>query len=74
MEKEIKDLESGGGDKKEAYTKLEKMVGEKKELNLQLTDSKRDKDVLSVASQLLKDNGIKTRIIKKYLPTMNKLD
>ena len=73
VEKEIKDLESGGGDKKEAYTKLEKMVGEKKELNLQLTDSKRDKDVLSVASQLLKDNGIKTRIIKKYLPTMNKL-
>jgi len=73
VEKEIKDLESGGGDKKEAYTKLEKMVGEKKELNFQLTDSKRDKDVLSVASQLLKDNGIKTRIIKKYLPTMNKL-
>jgi len=73
VEKEIKDLESGGGDKKVAYTKLETMVEEKKELNLQLTDSKRDKDVLSVASQLLKDNGIKTRIIKKYLPTMNKL-
>ena len=73
VEKEIKDLESGGGDKKVAYTKLETMVEEKKELNLHLTDSKRDKDVLSVASQLLKDNGIKTRIIKKYLPTMNKL-
>ena len=73
IEKEIKDLESGGGDKKGAYTKLETLVGEKKELGLRLVDSKKDKDTLSVASQLLKDNGIKSRIIKKYLPIMNKL-
>ena len=64
VESEIKDLESGGGDKEEAYSKLETMVGEKKELNLQLTESKKDKDMLSVASGLLKDNGIKTRIIR----------
>jgi len=70
---EIKDLESEGADKKEAYFKLENLVGDKKELNFQLSESKKDKDVLSVASQLLKDNGIKTRIIRKYLPTMNKL-
>jgi len=70
---EIKDLESEGVDKKEAYVKLENLVGDKKELNFQLSESKKDKDVLSVASQLLKDNGIKTRIIRKYLPTMNKL-
>ena len=73
VEKEIKDLESGGGDKKEAYGKLETLVGEKKELSLQLSESKKDKDMLSVAAGLLKDNGIKTRIIKKYLPVMNKL-
>ena len=73
VEKEIKDLESGGGDKKEAYSKLETLVGEKKELSLQLSESKKDKDMLSVAAGLLKDNGIKTRIIKKYLPVMNKL-
>ena len=36
-------------------------------------ESKKDKDMLSVAAGLLKDNGIKTRIIKKYLPVMNKL-
>jgi DNA repair exonuclease SbcCD ATPase subunit len=70
---EIKDLETEGVDKKEAYVKLENLVGDKKELNFQLSESKKDKDVLSVASQLLKDNGIKTRIIRKYLPTMNKL-
>jgi DNA repair exonuclease SbcCD ATPase subunit len=73
VEKEIKDLQSGGGDKKEAYSKLETLVGEKKELSLQLSESKKDKDMLSVAAGLLKDNGIKTRIIKKYLPVMNKL-
>ncbi|ADO99236.1 recombination-related endonuclease [Cyanophage S-RIM44] len=73
VEKDIKDLESGGGDKKHAFTKLETLVEEKKELNLQLSESKKDKDMLSVAAGLLKDNGIKTRIIKKYLPVMNKL-
>ena len=73
VEIEIKDLQSGGGDKKEAYNKLEALVEEKKELNLQLSGSKKDKDMLSVAAGLLKDNGIKTRIIKKYLPVMNKL-
>lgn len=73
VDTEIKDLESDGVDKKEAYVKLENLVSDKKELNFQLSESKKDKDVLSVASQLLKDNGIKTRIIKKYLPTMNKL-
>ena len=32
-----------------------------------------DKEVLSVASTMLKDGGIKTRIIKQYVPVMNKL-
>ena len=73
VEREIKELESGGGDKKEAYSKLELQVSEKKELSSNLSESKKDKDTLSVASQLLKDNGIKSRIIKKYLPVMNKL-
>jgi len=73
VEKEIKELESGGGDKKEAYSRLETLVSEKKEVGFHLSESKKDKDMLSVAAGLLKDNGIKTRIIKKYLPVMNKL-
>ena len=32
-----------------------------------------DKSVLDVASLILKDSGIKTRIIKQYVPIMNKL-
>ena len=34
---------------------------------------KEERDCLVAAGQLLKDNGIKTRIIKRYLPVMNKL-
>lgn len=32
-----------------------------------------DKEVLSIVSSMLKDGGIKTRIIKQYVPVMNKL-
>lgn len=32
-----------------------------------------DKEVLAVVSSMLKDGGIKTRIIKQYVPVMNKL-
>ena len=33
----------------------------------------KDRQVLEVTSELLKDNGIKTRIIRQYVPIMNKL-
>ena len=73
LENEIKELEESNPDKKAEFVKLEGLVNEKKVLKKQNASLKEDKDVLSTASQLLKDNGIKTRIIKTYLPTMNKL-
>ena len=73
LEDEIKELEGSNPDKKAEFVKLEGLVNEKKVLKKQNASLKEDKDVLSTASQLLKDNGIKTRIIKTYLPTMNKL-
>jgi len=45
---------------------LKELVSKKEEL----VD---DKMVLDVASMLLKDSGIKTKIIKQYVPIMNKL-
>lgn len=33
----------------------------------------KDKEALSIASIILKDNGIKARIIKQYIPVINKL-
>ena len=68
-------------------TELSKKVGNTEEDNVKLTELKTelankeqsyqtlivDKQYLEYASTLLKDGGIKTRIIKQYLPIMNKL-
>ena len=73
IEEEIKEIEGATPDKKAEYNKLEGLLSEKKQVNQAYTESKKDRDVLEVATSLLKDSGIKTRIIKTYLPTMNKL-
>jgi len=73
IESEIKELEGSNPDKKAEFVKLEGLVKKKKELGGTQAENKKDRDTLLVASQLLKDNGIKTRIIKTYLPAMNQL-
>ena len=73
IEEEIKELEGATPDKKAEYNKLEGLLNEKKDVKKAYVDSKKESDVLNVATSLLKDSGIKTRIIKTYLPTMNKL-
>ena len=73
LEEEIRELQGDSVDKKAEYNKLETLVANKKNLSKQQASLKSDRDILTTAGQLLKDNGIKTRIIKTYLPTMNKL-
>ena len=73
VEAEIKELEGSNPDKKAEFVKLEGLISTKKNFNKDVANSKKDRDVLITASQLLKDNGIKTRIIKTYLPAMNQL-
>ncbi len=73
IDEEIKELEGATPDKKAEYSKLEGLLADKKDAKKAYTDSKKESDVLNVATSLLKDSGIKTRIIKTYLPTMNKL-
>ena len=73
IEQEIKELEGSNPDKKTEFIKLEGLVTEKKDLGAVQAENRKDRDTLLVASQLLKDNGIKTRIIKTYLPAMNQL-
>jgi len=73
IEKEIKELEETNPDKKAEFVKLEGLVTEKKDFSKTYAEYKKDRDTLLVASQLLKDNGIKTRIIKTYLPAMNQM-
>ena len=73
IEQEIKELEGSNPDKKAEFVKLEGLISEKKTLGRDIANSKKDRDVLTTAAHLLKDNGIKTRIIKTYLPAMNQL-
>ncbi len=73
IESEIAEIESGTGDKKEAFKTLEQLVSDKKTASGEVASLKKDRDVLTTAGHLLKDNGIKTRIIKTYLPTMNRM-
>ena len=73
ISKEIKELEGSTPDKKAELVKLEGLIEDKKVTKKNCAVSKKDRDVLQVATTLLKDSGIKTRIIKTYLPTMNKL-
>ncbi len=80
IQKQIKDLldqiemlRSNKSDTSESQEKLKYYQEEYLKLKKQISEIKKERDTLLAASQLLKDNGIKTRIIKRYLPVMNKL-
>ena len=68
-----KDLEASGSSIDVEATKLLEMQKDLKSVTLSLIDSKKSLDVHMTASLLLRDSGIKTRIIKKYFPVMNNL-
>ena len=72
IEGEIDELAKDNTDKKAEFEKLKILIESSNDTKTSLTNTKKDKDTLFVASKLLKDSGIKTRIIKTYLPAMNK--
>lgn len=63
--------------KSEEYAINDDTMKELEDSMISLSDEKaellRDKDALQVASIILKDTGIKARIIKQYVPVINKL-
>ena len=65
LKKSVK-VNENNEDLKLFQTDLKKYIADKEELVT-------DKGVLDVASNLLRDSGIKTKIIKQYIPVMNKL-
>jgi DNA repair exonuclease SbcCD ATPase subunit len=73
LEKEIEDLK----DSKKSTEKEEKELAEIKSTVQKQQDELRElldeKSYYEVATTLLKDTGIKTKIIKQYLPIINKL-
>lgn len=54
-------------------TEIKTLLEDQKELGLAKLELEEQKSVYDVASVLLKDSGIKTKIIKQYIPVINKL-
>ena len=73
IDEDIRKLQDSNVNQKEQFDILKTLSEQSKVIQKVISDTKEEKDCLTAASMLLKDNGIKTRIIKKYLPVMNKL-
>ena len=70
---DVETVKNSKDDNSEEYEKLKYLEKEHDDLKKQVAAVKKERTTLLAAGQLLKDNGIKTRIIKRYLPVMNKL-
>ena len=73
LDRDIGKLRDTDVNQREQFSILKSLDNQSKEIQKVISETKEEKDCLTTATQLLKDSGIKTRIIKKYLPTMNKL-
>jgi DNA repair exonuclease SbcCD ATPase subunit len=73
LDRDIRKLRDTDVNQREQFSILKSLDNQSKEIQKVISETKEEKDCLTTATQLLKDSGIKTRIIKKYLPTMNKL-
>ena len=73
VNEEIQTLNENGADVTDASKKLKKLKSDQKNLLTLKEQHSNMSSIYEVASVLLKDGGIKTTIIKKYLPIMNKL-
>jgi DNA repair exonuclease SbcCD ATPase subunit len=73
MDKELKSLKSKNFDDTNEVAELEKYHQDWKEKEKLREQYIVDKELLDVASILLKDGGIKAKIIKQYVPVINKL-
>ena len=73
MQKSIESVLVEGTEVQETKDELNQLIGEGKNHVERRKELVEDKHYLSIASTLLKDSGIKAKIIKHYLPIMNKL-
>ena len=73
QQESINQLEQDTGDIKEEKKALKEYASEFKEIEALTEELIEEKFVQETARNILKDEGIKSRIIKQYLPIMNKL-
>jgi len=73
MTKQIADLHSESGDIEKENDKLQVIMDDGKKHLDQKKDLEDDAQYYAMASLIMKDSGIKSKIIKYYLPIMNKI-
>jgi len=73
LRKQIEELQTIDADLVEEKTKLKLYKDELKTIEREKNKLTEDNNYLTIAKQLLQDSGIKSKIIKRYLPVMNKL-
>ena len=71
--KEISKIKGASDDDTTAKDELVALQGNRKTFDTRKEELVHDRELYDVASDMLKDGGIKTRIIKQYVPVMNKL-
>jgi len=72
LETEIQSF-NGGGVSKTDTDKLKNLKEEHKKIDGERQSAKEERNYVEAAKIMLQDTGIKTKIIKQYLPIMNKL-
>ena len=70
---QIAKQEGGGANLKREQEKLKELAKEGVSIEKYMSTSKHDRDNHDVVVNMLRDTGIKSNIIKKYLPVMNQL-
>lgn len=70
---DLSKIEQGGTDLGEAVDELSVLTTEKNSLMERKLEIAEQRNYNEVISEMLKDTGIKTKIIKQYLPVINKL-
>ncbi len=71
--RQINDIQKAGTFLEEDKTRLQEFREDSKRIRKEKEKIQDQANYLNIAKQLLQDSGIKTKIIKKYLPIMNKL-
>jgi DNA repair exonuclease SbcCD ATPase subunit len=72
VQEDINELQEKSGDTKEQEDKLKDLYKELSKLMEQRDELTSKKHYLDIISVMLKDTGIKTKIIRQYLPIINK--
>ena len=73
IQKAIKDIENDTGDIKKEKQLLKQLDKDIEDISLSRLELVNQRELYEVAKEVLRDEGIKSRIIKQYLPIMNKL-